>query len=544
MSRYQDSAKRGTFATGDLIAAGVICAVAAAFYLMLPRQGDIWWMDASRHALNGAFLLDFFRTLPVKHPMEFAIGYYRQWPALTIGFYPPLFYVPLALSYAIFGVSEASALVAELAFLAVLGWGAYRLSRHWLDTGPALAVAVLMMGGPELRYWGQQVMLDVPAYAFLIWAIEFQVRYMKKGAQASLYAAVICAVLAVYTKYNAVFIFAVMAVGLVYARGLRFAWSGAALRAYALGLVLMIPLLVWFTKFSTYNIGQAASGIQGHGARWSFEQLTYYARIMGSVVSWPTMALAAAYVLILPFFNRLKLPKEDAVLLLAWVIIGYVFYAMIAIKEPRHILFITYPIVLASVLLLTRLWENQAWRVAAPLALACVVVLMGLKAKPAPYVTGMRQAAQEVARLSPKNSNVAFWGRLDGTFIFAMRAYTGRDDLGVVRLDKLLLRGVAVGLDRGFKETNYSAQDIAAKLRALHVQYIVLQTHYGQEIGSIQRLTEALHSSDFREVNRIPMTSNYPFPYLDDLVIYRATADVPAGRVAPSIEVKLLNRSF
>jgi hypothetical protein len=265
---------------------------------------------------------------------------------------------------------------------------------------------------------------------------------------------------------------------------------------------------------------------------------------MGSVVSWPTLVLATIYLFVFPFIQRFKLPKEDAVLLLAWLIAGYCFYAMIAIKQPRHILFVTYPIVLASVLLLDRLWARLSWRSVAPLALACLVLLMSLHARPAPYVTGMRQAAQTVARLSPKNTNVAFWGRLDGTFIFAMRAYTGRSDVGVVRLDKVLLKGVAVGLDRGFKETNDSAEDIVAKLRASHVQYVVMQNHYEQEIGAIKRLDDALHSSAFREVARIPMTSNYKFPYLDELLIYRAVADVPPGRASSPIEVKLLNRSL
>ena len=76
----------------------------------------------------------------------------------------------LAAVYAVFGVSEASALLTELAFLFLLAWGAFRLSRHWLDSLPALAVALLLLGAPELAFWGRQIMLDVPAYAFLVWA--------------------------------------------------------------------------------------------------------------------------------------------------------------------------------------------------------------------------------------------------------------------------------------------------------------------------------------------------------------------------------------
>jgi 4-amino-4-deoxy-L-arabinose transferase-like glycosyltransferase len=236
-------------AIGDSVAAVVLCEVAVALYLSLPRHGDIWWMDASRHALNGALVLDFLRAMPLRDPMEFAIDYYRQWPALTIGFYPPLFSMALAASYAIFGVSEAAALLPELAFLALLAWGAYRLSQHWLDAAPALAVALLIMGSPEISYWGRQVMLDVPSYAFLIWAVEFQMRYIKGESPRALNAAAVFAVLAISTKYNAAFIVGPMVVALLHARGWRFAFDPAALRAAALGTVLMLPPLTIFSPF-------------------------------------------------------------------------------------------------------------------------------------------------------------------------------------------------------------------------------------------------------------------------------------------------------
>jgi 4-amino-4-deoxy-L-arabinose transferase-like glycosyltransferase len=98
---------------------------------------------------------------------------------LTILFYPPLFYVVLAAAYAAFGVSEATALLVELAFLLLLVWGAFRLSRHWLDPPAALATTLVVIGAPELAFWGQQIMLDVPAYALLIWGGEFLIRYLK-----------------------------------------------------------------------------------------------------------------------------------------------------------------------------------------------------------------------------------------------------------------------------------------------------------------------------------------------------------------------------
>jgi hypothetical protein len=39
-------------------------------------------------------------------------------------------------------------------------------------------------------------------------------------------------------------------------------------------------------------------------------------------------------------------------------------------------------------------------------------------------------------------------------------------------------------------------------------------------------------------------TANYGKGYMADLVIYRMKADVPRGRVAPSMQIKLLGRSL
>src|SRR6516162_11914672 len=101
----------------------ILLAIVCGMYIAVPKHGDIDWPDAPRHALNGAFVLDFLKATPVRHPIEFAYDYYRQWPALTILFYPRYFCGVLAAVYAVLGVSEAAALLTEVAFLFLLAWG-------------------------------------------------------------------------------------------------------------------------------------------------------------------------------------------------------------------------------------------------------------------------------------------------------------------------------------------------------------------------------------------------------------------------------------
>lgn len=522
----------------------ILVVITLGMYFRLAKRGDIDWADASRHALNGAFVLDFIEQLPWRHPIEFAYDYYRQWPALTILFYPPLFYGVLAAVYAVFGVSEASALLTELAFLFLLAWGAFRLSRHWLDAPPALAVALLLLGAPEVAFWGRQIMLDVPAYALLVWAAEFLVRHLKSGQRWTLFAAVICVAAATYTKYNAIFFVVPIAISLVYAHGWRVFRHGAVLQAAALGGVLLLPLVGIFFAFGSYNLDQAAALPGAEASRWSTAELTYYARILPSVISWPTLAFACLYILALPFAPALRLARADAIFLGSWLLVGYAFYSMIAVKEPRHILFITYPLALMAVLAIDRTLARFSLRYGVSLAFAGAILAMTLSTDTVPAVAGMRQAAEAVAQLAPPETNVAFWGSRDGTFVYAMRAYSGRRDLGVVRLDKILLSEVTVYVEHGFKENAIKPDELTGTFRDLHVQYVVFQTRYHDDLASVKALEEALGSDKFSEVERFPMTANYGKGYIADLVIYRMKAEVPRGRVAPSMQIKLLGRSL
>jgi hypothetical protein len=64
-----------------------------------------------------------------------------------------------------------------------------------------------------------------------------------------------------------------------------------------------------------------------------------------------------------------------------------------------------------------------------------------------------------------------------------MRAYTGRTDLGVIRLDKLLFSNVAVEFERGATQRMIDPAALVQTLTALHAQYVVVQTHYLDDLA-------------------------------------------------------------
>src|SRR5262249_18322330 len=132
----------------DSVAFAVYLFGALLLWLSAPHHGEFWWSDSPRHALNGVFVKDFVAAFPWQDPVGFASQYYLQYPALTILFYPPLFYVLLGPFFAILGVSPAVALAVVLLPYAALAFGLYLLARRWLSPGVALACGLSIMVAP------------------------------------------------------------------------------------------------------------------------------------------------------------------------------------------------------------------------------------------------------------------------------------------------------------------------------------------------------------------------------------------------------------
>jgi hypothetical protein len=325
-----------------------------------------------------------------------------------------------------------------------------------------------------------------------------------------------------------------------------------------LGGISLLPIVAIFFTFAGYDLEQAAWR-PGGPARWSVEGLTYYARVMPSVLSWPTIILALLYILALPLRPELRLRRSDAVFLFAWVMIGFTFYTIIALKETRHVLFITYPFTLAAILFLDWLLSRIKFHSAIISVAASGLLIHTLTTGTVPFLTGPRWAAQMVAQAAPPDTNVGFWGESDGTFIYAMRAYSERPDLGVVRIDKLLFRNRKIFFGHGETEIVMQPIQISDMLAKLHIQYVVMETHSHDEMLAVRMLEAALRSDKFTEIERIPMYANFHgMDWIDptsanrkdeqaiirELIVYRLNEEVPRGRIAPPMEIKLLGISL
>src|SRR5271157_1303663 len=310
-----------------------------------PRAGDFWWSDAPRHAMDGVFYRDMARSLPVTHLKQWATDYYLQYPAVTVLFYPPLFALVEAVFFSLFGVSHAVAQLTVSVFFLATAYGAYFLTRRWVGRVAAFASALLFVGTPGMALWGRQVMLEIPTFAFLLWCSFFFFRYLDSGRSRDLNLAVAFLVAGIYTKQTVIFIVPAYLLTLFYVyrktifRRPEIWWCTVLFSAG------IMPLIVFAWMWGRTNVHQSIGGNWVQYSRGSFGGWTYVARQWQYQVGWAVLVLAVVYCVGAILWKEWRLPRPALFFFGAWILTGYLFFTLIALKEPRHPIFLVFSLV-------------------------------------------------------------------------------------------------------------------------------------------------------------------------------------------------------
>ena len=506
-----------------------------------PHDGAFYWSDSPRHALNGVFVMDLLRDLPLNDPAGYAYRYYAQYPALTILFYPPLFYAISAPFYALFGVTQEVALLVVALHYIAFGLGCWRLARFWLDTQGALAFALLMLVLPEVAFWGRQVMLEVPAFAFLVWSAVAFLKHWREGSRAGLYGAAALLVLAMYTKISVAYVGVVYALLLVWRYRLavfsqRDHWAVLVLSAIGLA-----PLVVLTLKFGQANVQSVGGVADAVASRASLAGWLWYARQLPEQLGWPLFVASGAG-LLWALVRQRQAPWFAGVRFwLLWLVVGYVFFSLIDLKEARHSVYLLPALVFFAVGAMQHLLPR-------PYSSAALIVLVAATAaitavwRPVYYVEGYAKAVDTVAKLAPKDSVVLFSGYRDGAFVFNMRSREDRRDLSVLRADKILL-SVAVRRELGVEEKPMTDKQLAQTINESGVHYVVMQPGFWTDLEAMRRFERVVTGPQFEEVARIPTPANHK-AHETELVIYRNLGPVGPKPDKLNIELKIINRQI
>jgi hypothetical protein len=156
--------------------------------------------DEAAHFVTGLMVRDYLASGLHESPMRYADEYYRHYPKIGLGVWPPFFYVVQAVWTLVFPAGVATVLhlmsALGLALGLVTGWWLWR-EFGW---GEGVAGAVLLMALPLVQQYSNMVMAEVLSALLMFGAAGYFARYLEGAEWGGAVGFGICAGLAIMTK--------------------------------------------------------------------------------------------------------------------------------------------------------------------------------------------------------------------------------------------------------------------------------------------------------------------------------------------------------
>jgi hypothetical protein len=397
--------------------------------------------DATRHAMNGAFIYDLVREGGLRAPLQYGLAYYSRLPAVSLPYHPPLFPGIEALSFVAFGVQAISARVLVALAGAVSAYLLYGLVRRTHGSS-ALAVAATagFLSLDSSLGLSADIMLEFPMLAFVLGAMHCVLGLERAGSPTRFLAVAFLASAAVWTKQPAVF---VGLVPFIYA-GIsgqreflraRALWCSAGLWAGAVLALLLIsrpltgggPPQLIALKDLWLSLGEKAG---------------YYAQLSWAALGlWLIPAIGAVVLGLMPDRRHAEASGSGAAIYLAWVLAGLVPLLLAGHHDGRYAFMLCAPLVVlgfAGVFRLARRLLPRPWAVVALMVpmLAWMISNVASTGALATRVEGPTEVARHIVQAGSHRVLYCSY-YTDGHFIFALRRLASDARVIVIRGDKL-----------------------------------------------------------------------------------------------------------
>ncbi|MBF0359303.1 MAG: glycosyltransferase family 39 protein [Magnetococcales bacterium] len=480
---------------------------------------NLFYPDASHLMLDGVFIADYVRELLTNgftNPMDYAIRYFGQYPALSIGYKPPLWPAIQALFMLIFGVAPW---VMRLALLVLAIFGAIALYRT-IERGSGVFVAwvstALALSIPYLVQWGWYAMTELSALIFVLSAGWPLSRYLEERRHRYLVYMVLLLAAGVWCKQTAavgalwVVLAAVLSLGIKETFRRREVW--AAMVAY----FLLIAPVIWLTiEFGKKNLSQAVNKELQTSVFVSSNNvfLKYIDRLFSDQLSALFVSAAIAGILLALWRLRQGVDpglKRNIILFLSLIISTYIFFTILNGKNPRYTVFWLPGFGYFAGFLIGELRRHYNSLIAgAGFALLLATNVVQSFAMLPREVTGMVEAADYVVE-NAEFPVVMVDSYINAHFIYLMRQKDPERQFWIVRGDKVLsVAGMVHNANHGNVTTfAESADDIKNILHQYGVKYIVVDKIDLIGVPIHESFREYLLSDDFRLLKEITTSSN------------------------------------
>ncbi len=452
--------------------------------------------DMSRHLMNGALILDFFRELPLADPLRFLYRYYAAYPALSLGFHPPLLPMVEAPFFALLGVSVFSGRVVILAFLlaGIRGW--FALIRLVFDRKVAFLSSLLLVTNPFIVRHSRTVMTDIPALSMVMITVYLFERY-SRGRERTLSLFLTSLLLSALARPQTLFMIAVYLLHGVTSGGVRRFRSSLTAPRFLLSTFCLSGLIVLTLRFGSHNLSWLTHGSLLHGFRR--ESILYPLECLGMYHFAPFTLTAAVISLFIALWRK----EGRVALFLLWIGCCYLQAVCIGPSEPRYSLYWIPPFCLLMALLPSL--PGRRWSVVATICILAMVAsqfvtAFAMESEP---MEGYRDTARYLAE-EGKGKIVLYSSDLDtGYFCFFTRSLDPWRKSLVLRADKIL----ATSNYNKIVENRITRRgDLYKVMTDLGIDHVVLQ---GGEFhsSSLNLLRDEVKTDRFRLLKAIPVST-------------------------------------
>ncbi len=526
-------------------------------------RSDFWYPDASRHAMDGVFLKDFFEEFAGRFVREaaspaaaperlvekstrllelaseakaWAVRYYFHYPALGLIYYPPLFPLVEACFFSLFGISAAVARATVLSLTVAAFWLFYLCVRNYRSPVEAFVPVLLFATSPAVLKWSHDAMLELPAFAVCFGSLLFAIKFAQLGRKRDALAAALLGSLALYMKQTTLFVGIALitwaVVGWLAAKQERRANQFQSRRRHvlmgcALYLIIALPLAAVTIYFGGVNVAQSIGGL-GQFSRLSFANWLFYPRVVPKLIGWWMVPL---FLLGLTISLRRPLSSGRAPFLI-WLISCYVLFSLISQKSSRLGIFLTAPLCFCAGESVNWLRCKASRRSIKNLFVGavCAAAAFGLW-REAPFVYGYEAAASFVLQRAENYPIIFFQGKYNGNFIFHVRRLDQDREHYVIRGSKVLT-SINLMKEFGYSERAGSPEEVLNILRHLGVKYVVIEDEDLEGIRVFEVLREVLAGDQFERLDSFDVESN-----LEELAGARLLVYEFEGEVQPSGEL-------
>ena len=207
--------------------------------------------DEPAHFVGAVMVRDYLPSALTATPMAFAQNYYRHYPFLGIGHWPPFFYAVTAVWFLVVGVGRLQALLVVAGATAGAAAVVCSLVRKRGGMLAGFSAGLLFLSLPEVQHWTCAVMADPMVALFSLATAFFLIRYFEHATLANSICFALCAVLASLTKYSGLYVCALPVAALIYLR--RFdLWRRPSFLVHPLVIVGLVgPWAIWVAGFSS-----------------------------------------------------------------------------------------------------------------------------------------------------------------------------------------------------------------------------------------------------------------------------------------------------